>query len=139
MKTSNRKLGGGSSGMHPERRQKLESVKCDNLFAHPLSVKIYGKPKPSKELLDSIVKHGLLQPIIINDYRDGSYEILAGNTRAAAWRMLWEQKRIKSAWIPCRIMHLSPLEGERLIIESNRQRVKTKGMLTRETAALVRI
>jgi hypothetical protein len=45
--------------MHPERRQKLETVKCDHLAADPLSVKLYGKPNPSKELLDGIVKHGL--------------------------------------------------------------------------------
>lgn len=83
--------------------------------------------------------HGLLQPIIINDYRDGSYEILAGNTRAVAWQMLWGQGRIKSAWIPSRIMHLPPLEAERLLIESNRQREKTAGQKTRETHELLRI
>ena len=102
-------------------------------------MKIYGEPKPTKELTDSIAKHGLLQPIIVNAYPDGSYEILAGNTRAAVWRMLWEQGRIKSSWVPCRILHLSPLEAERLIIESNRQRVKTKGQQARETRELVRI
>ena len=138
MKTSNRQFEGGSSGMHPERRQRLDAVPCDHLAAHPLSAKIYGKPKPSKELLDSIAEHGLLQPIIVNQYQDRQH-VLAGNTRAAAWRMLWKQKRIKTKWIPCRIVHLLPLEAERLIIESNRQRVKTAGQKARETHELVRI
>jgi hypothetical protein len=53
--------------------------------------------------------------------------------------MLWEQKRLKSSWIPCRILHLSPLEAERLVIESNRQRVKTAGQKARESNELVRI
>ena len=53
--------------------------------------------------------------------------------------MLWKQKRIKTKWIPCRIVHLLPLEAERLIIESNRQRVKTAGQKARETHELVRI
>ncbi len=57
MKTSNRQFEGGSGGMHPERRQKLETVKCDRLTAHPLSVKIYGKPNPFEELLTSIATH----------------------------------------------------------------------------------
>jgi ParB-like chromosome segregation protein Spo0J len=124
--------------MHPERREKLEAVKCDHLAAHPLSEKIYGKPKPSKEFLDSIAEHGLLQPIIVNDYQ-GRQHVLAGNTRAVAWRMLWERGRIQSSWIPCRIVHFSPLEAERLIIESNRQREKTKGQKARETRELARI
>jgi hypothetical protein len=139
--------------MHPERREKLDAVRCDNLAPHSLSVKIYGKPEPTKELLDSIAKHGLLQPLIINDYdtmfistehydtgaRVGHYEILAGNTRAAAWRMLLQQKRIKSNWIPCRILHLPQLEAEQLIIESNRQREKTPGQKAREASELARI
>lgn len=53
--------------------------------------------------------------------------------------MLWEQKRIKSKWIPCRILHLPPLEAARLVIESNRQRVKTAGQKARESNELLRI
>jgi hypothetical protein len=53
--------------------------------------------------------------------------------------MLWERGRIQSSWIPCRIVHFSPLEAERLIIESNRQREKTKGQKARETRELARI
>lgn len=139
MKTSNRQMKGGSSGMHPERRVTLDSIRCDNLPPHPLSVKIYGKPNPSKELLASIEKVGLLQPLIVNDYGDGSYELLSGNTRAEAWRILHKQGKVKSIWISCRFVQLSPTEAERLIIESNRQRIKTPEMKAREFKELKRI
>jgi len=124
--------------MHPERREKLDSVRVDRLGRHPLSVKIYGEPNPPEELMSSIERHGLLQPLIVNVYGHG-YQLLAGNTRAEAWYRLWQQKRIKSAWMPCRILHLAPLEAERLVIESNRQREKTAGQKARESAELARI
>ena len=122
--------------MHPEHRN---SVPCDNLPTHPLSVKIYGKPKPSEELLASIAKVGLLQPLIVNDYGDGSYELLSGSTRAEAWRILLEQGRVTTKWILCRFVHLSPVEAERIVIESNRQRTKTPEMKAREFKELRRI
>jgi ParB-like chromosome segregation protein Spo0J len=139
MRTSNRQMQGGSSGMHPERRIKLHSIRCDDLPPHPLSVKIYGTPKPTPELLRSIENVGLLQPLIVNDYGDGSHELLVGNTRAEAWRMLLKQKKISTVWISCRLVTLSPLEAERFVIESNRQRVKTAEQKGREFKELKRI
>src|SRR5947208_9853441 len=99
MKTSNRQMQGGSSGMHPERRIKLDSIRVDNLPPHPLSVKMYGKPKPSEELLTSIATVGLLQPLVVNVYDDGSYALVSGSTRAEAWRILLEQGRVKTKWM----------------------------------------
>lgn len=139
MQTSNRQMRGGSGGMHPERRITLDSIPCDHLSPHPLSVKIYGRPKPTPELLASIEKVGLLQPLVVNEYGDGSYELLVGATRAEAWRVLLEEGKVKTKWIPCRFVHLSPLDGERLVIESNRQRVKTPEQKAREFKELKRI
>ena len=139
MKTSSRQMRGGSSGMHPERRTVLDSIRVDVLPPHPLSVKIYGKPKPTKELLQSIADVGLLQPLIVNDFGDGSFQLLVGNTRAEAWRILLKQKKISTVWVPCRFVKLSPLEAERLAIESNRQRIKTPEMKAREFKELKRI
>lgn len=139
MKTSNRQMRGGSSGMHPERRITLDSIRVDVLPPHPLSTKIYGKPKPTPELLKSITDVGLLQPLIVNDFGDGSFQLLVGNTRAEAWRILLKQKKVSTVWVPCRFVKLSHLEAEKLVIDSNRQRVKTKGQKVREAAELFRI
>jgi len=125
--------------MHPERRVRLDSVDVYQIEGHPLSTKIYGKPKPSPDLLRSIEQVGLLQPIIINTTDEGgSFTILAGNNRAEAWRILHEQKG-RTKWIPCRIFHLSTLEAEKYIIDSNLQRVKTPEQIAREFKELKRI
>lgn len=139
MKTSNRQLGGGSSGMHSDRRVSLESVRFDRLETHPLSVKVYGEPDPSPELINSLEKHGMLQPIVVNYYEDGSYHLVSGNTRVKAWGILYSQGRVRSAWIPARAFHLEEIEVEQLVIESNRQREKTSGQKAREVAELFRI
>jgi ParB-like chromosome segregation protein Spo0J len=137
MKTS-RHLKGSSSGMHLERRMKHDSVRYHDIKPHPLCVKVYGKPKPSPELLTSIEKVGMLQPVIVNKTMEGRY-LLAGATRREAWEVLYKQGRVKSAWMPCRFVSLPPLEAERIIIESNRQRVKTKAQVAREASELLRI
>ncbi len=124
--------------MHPERRMKIDSIRFDAGETHPLSLKIYGNPKPSKELLASVEKVGLLQPLIMNETPDG-YVLLVGNTRREAWRILYEQCKVKSIWIPCRFVKVSELEAEQLVIESNQQREKTEGQKVREVAELLRI
>lgn len=76
---------------------------------------------------------------VVNNYGDGSYELLVGNTRAEAWRMLLKQKKISTVWIPCRFVKLSSLDAEKLVIESNRQRIKTLEQKAREFKELKRI
>jgi hypothetical protein len=71
-RSSNRQMRGGSGGMHPERRVTLESVGFDQIAPHPLSLKVYGKPEPTAELLRSIEEIGLLQPLIINEVTNQS-------------------------------------------------------------------
>lgn len=41
-----------------------------------------------KELADSIVSHGLIQPIVVNKITDGKYQIVAGERRFRACRMV---------------------------------------------------
>lgn len=124
--------------MHPERRMKIDSIRFDAGIIHPLSLKIYGKPKPSKELLASIEKVGLLQPLIINE-TDKGHVLLVGNTRREAWRLLHEQGKVKTIWIPCRFVKVSVLEAEQFVIESNQQREKTEGQKVLEASELLRI
>lgn len=102
-------------------------------------MRVYGRPKPSRELLKGIETVGLLQPLIVNETENGEYQLLVGGTRREAWQMLYEQKRVGSPRIQCRFVKLSPLKAEQLVIESNRQRLKTKGQIAREASELMRI
>ena len=54
---------------------------CENqlsrLQPHPLNEKVYGASKPDKGLLESVAKHGVFNPIVINRNK----EILSGTRR----------------------------------------------------------
>ena len=125
--------------MHPERRVTLDSIRYGDVLSHPLSEKVYGKPKPTAALLSSIEKVGILQALVVNETSEGKFELLVGNTRREAWRLLYEQKRVKTQWIPCKFVQLSPIEAEQMVLESNLQRVKTKEQEAREYREKLRI
>lgn len=125
--------------MHPERRVTLDSIRFGDVLSHPLSAKVYGKPKPTAALLSSIEKVGILQALVVNETSDGKFELLVGNTRREAWRTLYEQKRVRTQWIPCKFVQLSPIEAEQMVLESNLQRIKTKEQEAREYKEKLRI
>ena len=60
--------GGSSTRNAGERSKTIITVATDSLQTHPLNVKLYGvvdwKTGDNKTFLDSIDKHGILQPII---------------------------------------------------------------------------
>ena len=55
---------------------------------HPLNEKVYGSPKPDKELIESIEKVGVLQPIVVNRNK----QILSGHRRWQACKTIAESR-----------------------------------------------
>jgi hypothetical protein len=104
-------------------------VSVAKLKAHPLSVRVYGEPTASAELLRSIKEIGVVQPIVIDD----SNSILAGTSRHYA------AVQAGHAEIPAVLFKGSALEGEWLVLESNRQRVKLASQLGREYIERLRL
>ena len=99
------------------------------LTAHPLSVKIYGMPTANEELLASVEQLGILTPVTINVKN----EIISGTSRHFAVSEM--HKKFPDCGfdkIPTVLFEGTPLEGELLVIESNRQRVKVASQLGRE-------
>jgi ParB-like chromosome segregation protein Spo0J len=111
----------------------LPSIK--ELRPHPLNEKVYGSPKPDEKLIESIKKVGILQPIVI----DRKKRILAGHRRWEACTAIAERWPDKDFRIPATIFSGSDFQAEQLIIESNRQRVKTPEQKGREFRELKRI
>jgi DNA (cytosine-5)-methyltransferase 1 len=107
----------------------------NELKPHPLNEKVYGSPKPDKKLIESIEKVGILQPIVI----DQNKQILAGHRRWEACTTIAERRPNKDFRIPATIFSGSDFQAEQLIIESNRQRVKTPEQKAREFKELRRI
>jgi len=99
------------------------------LTAHPLSVKIYGVPTANDELLASVEKLGILTPVTINSQN----EIISGTSRHFAASEMHKKFPDRGFdKIPTVLFEGTPLEGELLVIESNRQRVKVASQLGRE-------
>ncbi len=141
----------GSSTRRPSEREYRDEP-LDSLLPHPLNQKLYGLEKPDPDLIASIRTDGILEPILVTrlSFNKGkSYEdyIVAGHRRWAAAKSIAETDGIKRPRVPVRWLSTTNrgksepelLEIERSLIESNRQRVKTKGQLAREVFELLRI
>ena len=102
---------------------------------HPLNEKVYGSPKPDEMLIESIEKVGILQPIIVNRNK----QILAGHRRWQACKIIAERRPDKDFHILAITFGGSDFQAEQLLIESNRQRVKTLEQKAREFKELKRI
>jgi ParB-like chromosome segregation protein Spo0J len=104
-------------------------VSVSNLKAHPLSVRVYGEPTASEELLRSIREIGVVQPIVI----DENNFILAGTSRHFA------AVQANQTEIPAVLFKGSSLACEWLVLESNRQRVKLASQIGREYIERLRL
>jgi len=104
-------------------------VPVTNLKAHPLSVRVYGEPTASEELLRSIKEIGVVQPIVI----DEDNFILAGTSRHFAAVQAGQTE------IPAVLFKGSSLDREWLVLESNRQRVKLASQMGREYIERLRL
>lgn len=126
----------------PQVNSEIQVMRTADLTPHPLNAKLYGSRARNRmsqemtELRHSIGAIGILEPIVISRYElggDTENWILSGHRR---WQAAIDRRL---AEVPVRIVHLDGLEAERLLIESNRQRVKTKEQLAREYEVLKRI
>lgn len=71
-----------------------------------------------QELAHTISEHGLLQPIVVREFRPGEYEIIAGERRFRAVNLLeWEK-------IPAIVEKMSDVESASLALIENLQRAQ---------------
>ena len=75
-----------------ETHADLEISKLDH---NPFQPRIEMDSNELSELVQSIEKNGLLQPILVTSNQNGKYTILAGHRRAEAFKILGKEK------IPC--------------------------------------
>jgi ParB family chromosome partitioning protein len=65
----------------------VTTLPLDRLRANPAQPRKHFDEDELRELADSIKKHGVIQPVIVEDAGDGSYTIVAGERRSRAARM----------------------------------------------------
>ena len=102
------------------------------LHANDLNRLIYGDPSDGiEELKESIRQHGVLVPLVVAPCQVGRWEILSGHRR---WRCALA---LGLSEVPCQIRSFqSEITCRHLIVEYNRQRVKTFSQVMREADIL---
>ncbi|SFG90330.1 chromosome partitioning protein, ParB family [Desulfotomaculum arcticum] len=117
-----RGLGKGLSALIPEQDNQKNS---ENQLIEVLLIDIYPNPKQPRqrideknlnELMESIKTHGLIQPIIVRPGQNNKYEIIAGERRWQACKML------KMETVPVIIKKYSDLEASAAALIENIQR-----------------
>jgi ParB family chromosome partitioning protein len=85
----------------------VENIYTSKVYPSPNQLRI--KIENLEELAESIKKHGLLQPIVVRPRQHG-FEVVAGNRRLAAVKMLRMRK------VACHVIELSDKEAYEVAI-----------------------
>jgi len=103
-------------GYTEEERKNAEDMPLNKIFANPEQPRKNFDEQSLKELADSIQKHGVIMPIVVNDNGDGTYMIIAGERRFRACKLAGRDS------IPVVIRKYSAREIKEISLIENLQR-----------------
>lgn len=99
-----------------DSKQKVVEIKLDQIVPNRYQPRQVFDKEGIQELAQTIDEHGLLQPIVIREYEPAKYEIIAGERRFRAMKLLqWETA-------PAIIEKMSDHEAASLALVENLQR-----------------
>ena len=99
-----------------EERKNAEDMPLSKISANPNQPRKNFDEQALKELADSIKKHGVIMPIVVNDNGDGTYMIIAGERRFRASKLAGKDS------IPVVIRKYSAREIKEISLIENLQR-----------------
>lgn len=99
-----------------EERKNAEEMPLEKISANPNQPRKNFDEQALRELADSIKKHGVIMPIVVNDNDDGTYMIIAGERRFRACKIAGKST------IPVVIRKYSPREIKEISLIENLQR-----------------
>lgn len=99
-----------------EERRNAEDMPLNLISANPNQPRKNFDEQALKELSDSIKKHGVIMPIVVNDNKNGTYMIIAGERRFRAAKLAGLDS------IPVVIRSYSPREIKEISLIENLQR-----------------
>ena len=108
--------GKSAFGYTEEERKNAEDLRIDLITANPNQPRKNFDEQALKELADSIRKHGVIMPIVVNDNGDGTYMIIAGERRFRASKLAGKET------IPVVIRKYSEREIKEISLIENLQR-----------------
>jgi ParB family transcriptional regulator, chromosome partitioning protein len=94
----------------------LQQLLVDDLVAGKSQPRYHFDEQALKELTDSIIEHGVLQPLVVRRCEDGQFEIVAGERR---WRAA---KRANLKTVPCIISSVASKDALIVALVENIQR-----------------
>lgn len=103
-------------GYTEEERKNAEDMNLDVIYANPNQPRKNFDEQALRELADSIKKHGVIMPIVVNDNGDGTYMIIAGERRYRASKLAGKRT------IPVVIRKYSEREIKEISLIENLQR-----------------
>lgn len=103
-------------GYTEEERKNAEDMPLDKIVANPNQPRKNFDEQALSELATSIKRHGVIMPIVVNEYKDDTYMIIAGERRFRACKMAGLTS------IPVVIRKYSPREIKEISLIENLQR-----------------
>lgn len=103
-------------GYTEEEKKNAEEMQLDKISANPNQPRKNFDEQALQELAESIKKHGVIMPIVVNDNGDGTYMIIAGERRFRACRLAGRET------IPVVIRKYSEREIKEISLIENLQR-----------------
>ena len=126
-KALNRGLGRGLDSLIPsdievsqlsqrEAKQRIAAIATDQLHANPDQPRRHFDEKELTSLAESIKEHGILQPLLVRQLSNGSYQIVAGERR---WRAATS---IGLAEVPVIVISVDEIKRAEIALIENVQR-----------------
>lgn len=100
-------------GSYVGRIEKIETKKLNEFKGHPFKVRDDAE---MEQLVESIKENGVLNPVIVRELEDGSFEMISGHRRKRAAEIASIEE------IPCIVRNLTDEEAIILMVDSNLQR-----------------
>jgi ParB family transcriptional regulator, chromosome partitioning protein len=99
-----------------EEKDEIRKIPIDDIVPNRFQPRTVFDDEKIEELARTIHTHGVIQPIVIREFEDGKYEIIAGERRWRAMRKLgWEE-------VPAIVNNLTDAETASVALIENLQR-----------------
>jgi len=99
-----------------DKSERVRQIPINQIEQNPLQPRENFDHSELEELINSIKKHGILQPLIVTQKTSGSYQLIAGERRLRASEVL------ELETVPCLIRKAEELEKLELALIENIQR-----------------
>ncbi len=119
-------LGKGLGALIPAEKEGILEIDITKINPNEYQPRRIFKDETIKELASSIKEKGLLQPVIVRRWDDGSFRLIAGERRLRAARIAGLEK------IPALVKDVAPREALELALIENIQREELNPLETAE-------